>query len=286
MSLFDALDNHTHDHKDEEILRAPFGYPGGKTRSLDKILPVLPYRNNYIEPFGGSGVVLLNRRPCKLEVYNDRFGGVTALYRVLRDRELTDSLCRWIDLTVHSREDWTFCKQTWQDVDDPVERAGRWLYMTAYSFGQLGRNFGRATNNTSIAGKLREKVPNLIAIHQRLRTVQVENRDARLCCTEYDNEGAVFYLDPPYVDTDTGIYKFRFNHNDHRDLLSWIKNCKGYVAVSGYANPLYDSQDFWDDRLEWDSFVSITSAEGIVGNGKEGIPSERTNVKEVLWIKE
>jgi DNA adenine methylase len=284
MSLFDGLDQC---EEPEELLRAPFGYPGGKTRSLEGILPRLPYLTTYVEPFGGSGVVLMNRRPSKLDVYNDRYGGVVSVFRVLRDSSMVDRLCSWIDNTIHSREDFITCKATWQDVNDPVERAGRWLYMVNYSFGSLGRNFGRSiTGSGGMSGKLRERVPELHALKERFRRVQVENRDGLLCCREYDSDSTVFYLDPPYLNTDSGIYKHKFSHDDHRELLEWIRNAKGYVAVSGYSNPLYDNQDFWDDRVEWDSFVSITSADGIVGNGKEGISTSRTNMKEVLWIKE
>lgn len=106
--LFDMLDGlSTHvepESRDQEILRPPFSYPGSKSRSIDKILPHLPYTGVYIEPFGGSAAVLLARRPSKLEVFNDRYAGVVAFYRCIRDNNLMCQLCERLDLTIHARE--------------------------------------------------------------------------------------------------------------------------------------------------------------------------------------
>ncbi|GAG08047.1 unnamed protein product, partial [marine sediment metagenome] len=201
MGLFDDLDLiDNQSSKDANILRAPFGYPGGKSRSLGNILPHLPYRNKYIEPFGGSAAVLLARKPSKLEVFNDRYAGVVAFYRCLRDPILFPKLLEWLDLTIHAREEFTWCKNTWENPDDPVERAGRWYYMVQSSFGSIGRNWGRQTTRSSMAGKIRRKLKLFPEIHERFFNVQVENQDWEDCLRDYDSPDAVIYCDPPYVD--------------------------------------------------------------------------------------
>ena len=43
-------------------------YPGGKTRVLDILYNCFPNHNTYIEPFGGSYVVLLNKKMVKIEL--------------------------------------------------------------------------------------------------------------------------------------------------------------------------------------------------------------------------
>lgn len=285
MGIFDELDQLT---EPEKILRPPFAYPGGKSRLVQAILPKLPYRHGYIEPFGGSGIILLNRRPSKLEVFNDRYSGVVAFYRCLRDEDKLWKLCDKIEHTIHSREDFIWCKKTWyEDTISDVERAFRWYYMITYSFSSLGRNYGRSIKGGSGIGKLRNKIRLLPIIHERLKQVQIENQDWRECIRDYDSSKNVFYVDPPYIDANTGIYPEKMTRNDHRDLLDIIFNSKGFFAVSGYSNPLYENKD-WDDRFEWKSFVSIQSNVWTEGNKKLHLKGIEKNdfAKEILWIKE
>jgi len=288
MDLFDDLDRHTTPKTKDTIVRAQLNYPGGKTKSVHKIIPHLPYREKYIEPFGGSAAVLLARYPSTLEVYNDRYGGVVAFYRCMRNETKMQRLCDLLDLTVHSREDFVWCKATWDKVDDDVERAARWYYMLSYSFGGLSRNFGRSTSGRgTLSGKIRNAIKKFPEIHNRFKKVQVENQDWYDCIHDYDSEDAVFYIDPPYIEADSGIYKNKMTIDDHRRLLTTIFDLKGFVAVSGYNNPLYENQD-WDDRIEWDAHVSIQSLAYTEGNRKQQLEGleKRGKSAEVLWIKE
>ena len=287
MGLFDGVDALTQDD-DYEILRAPFAYPGGKSRSIKHITPHLPYRNTYVEPFGGSAAVLLARQPSKIEVYNDRFGGVTSFYRCLRDPLMFNAMVDWLELTVQSREEFLYCRDTWADYDDGIERAARWYYMTMYSFGALGRNFGRATTGTTTtAGMIQRKLPKFHAIHERFQNVIVENRNALSMLTEFDSHDTVFYLDPPYVDAHSGTYKNEMSVSEHRELIELIFSLDGFVAVSGFQNPLYDDNP-WDDVLDWEVFCSIDPCAHTKGNNRQAheFSGGRKNQKERLWIKE
>ena len=288
MEMFENLENITEPKTRDQIVRSPFNYPGGKSKSISEILPLLPQTGRYVEPFGGSGAVLLARNPSALEVLNDRYMGVIAFYRCLRDEKKMNKLCDRINLTVHSREEWVWCHETWEDVNDDVERAARWYYMLRYSFAGLCRNFGRSTSDRGrIAGKIRNNIKDFPAIHQRLKHVQIENQDWRQCMIDYDHEDTVFYIDPPYLDSDVGIYKNKMSQADHNDLLNMVFSCKGFCAVSGYENPFYDNRD-WDDVHSWDAFVSMQSAAYTASNKKEHLRGKesRGKAKEVVWIKE
>lgn len=288
LNAFSDLERQSETENRDKVLRAPFAYPGGKSRSVRAILPELPYTDVYIEPFGGSGAVLLARHSSKLEVFNDRYSGVVAFYRCLANHKKTDALIERLDLTVHAREEFVYAKANWQKVEDDVERAALWYYMVTYSFASLGRNFGRSiTSRSPMSQKLANRLKLLPLIHERFRNVQVENLDWFDCMKDYDQPTAVFYCDPPYVDAHRGTFKHEMSVDDHRHFLDFVFNCQAFVAVSGYANPLYDNQA-WDNRLEWDSFVSIRPAAFTESNYKKQFEhlSKRESVKEVLWIKE
>jgi len=284
MDLFDGLEV-----EDAPIIKAPFGYPGGKSRSVKYILPHLPQRDTYIEPFGGSAAILLARQPSKFEVYNDRYGGVVDFYRCIREGARCEALMDRLGLSIHAKEEWFLNKDTWKDIGDPVERAARWYLMTVYSFGQLGRNWGRSISaNSILSGKVLNRIPHFPDLHRRLRNVQIENSDYFNILSDYDSPTAVFYLDPPYVDSYSGTYKNEMSHDEHRRLLDKVFSMRGFVAVSGYSNPLYENNP-WDDRFEWDVHVSIRSEAFTEGNGKAALKHQdtgRSTAKEILWIKE
>jgi DNA adenine methylase len=286
-NLLDALndlDNITAER--EKILRAPFGWPGGKSRSVKKILPLLPYRGRYCEVFGGTGIVLLNRHKSSLEIFNDRHSGITSFYRCLRNQKMFEALALWLDNTVHSREEWITCHDTWENIDDDIERAGRWFYMIQYSFAQLGRNFGRATSiKGCLAGKVRNKGKEFPELHDRLKNVQIENQDWRQILDDYDSEDMVWYIDPPYIETAAGTYTHMMSRDDHHELINRIFSLKGFVAVSGYSNHVYNKRP-WDNIHVWDSYVSLTPQAFTKENAKTHQTSQRHYGEEILWIKE
>lgn len=268
--------------RSDKYLRAPFGYVGGKSRALKHVLPHLPYREGYIEPFGGSAAVLLAREPSKLEVYNDRYGGVVAFYRCLRDYKKGEQLAQMLEKTIYSKEDFYFCKDTWEDATDDVERAFKWYYMHCYSFGNKDRQWGRSKG---LGGRVRDVWQRFLPVHRRIKKVRFENLDWRKLIEEYDSKNHVFYMDPPYLSSYTGTYRHELSPLDHEDLLEHIFDMDAFVAVSGYSHPLYDNQP-WDEVYEWEQFVSVGGHAYSEANGKA-----ETNVKnnnsnlEKLWIK-
>jgi DNA adenine methylase len=258
-------------------IRCPFVWPGGKSKCAEIICRHLPYEKVYVEPFGGSAAVLLARKPSQLDVYNDRYTGVASFYKCLRDPKLFEGLMERLHLSIHSREDWFFCKETWEECKDDIERAARWYSMVEYSFGGIGRNWGKNVDSrSSVARKVHRKLPLFPAIHERMKGVQIENCDYDTILDDYDGPDAVFYLDPPYIGSDVSVYKHRWAMADQIKLLKRIFEMDGFVALSGYDNPVTDSFP-WDRKETWPQQVSIKSV------NHDGT---RAHAKECLWIKD
>ena len=71
----------------EEIaIRTPISWVGNKTSILPVIYGKFPlHYERYIEPFGGSGAVLLGKqKPDKFEVYNDYNKNLVNLFRCIK----------------------------------------------------------------------------------------------------------------------------------------------------------------------------------------------------------
>ncbi|HNI38143.1 MAG TPA: DNA adenine methylase, partial [Pseudomonadales bacterium] len=71
------------------MYKAPFPYFGGKSEIADAVWSRLGDTPNYVEPFFGSGAVLLNRphwQPKKtmLETVNDASGFIANFWRAVR----------------------------------------------------------------------------------------------------------------------------------------------------------------------------------------------------------
>lgn len=276
------------EHNPREIIRAPFCWPGGKMKTQHMIHPHLPLRKAYGEPFGGAMSVMLGRKPSKLEVYNDRYGGVTDFYRCLQNQENKEKLKERLYYTIHSREEFYFCAETWENVEDLVERAARWFYSVRYSFGGKGKTFGRAVGiQNPLSGSVSTAIDGFDEVHKRILKVQIENRDFRDIMKDFDHHEMVWYCDPPYFGATSTHYKHEFTVKDHRDLLELIHTRKGFVALSGYPNSIYNEYP-WDNVITWKQFCS---AEGAVHNEHNNLAdragrSERKEVTECLYIKE
>lgn len=291
--LMEMAGNHGRDSR-ENITRVPFGYPGSKARSLDKILPHLPHLRAYVEPFGGSGAVLIARPISKFEVFNDINSGVVCFYRVIRDRKLKDQLVDRLSQTVHSREEFIWCRDTWESPDlSEVEIASRWYYMLHYSFGKQGRNWARAKSKKNLFGAaLHSNLALFHEVHNRLYNCQIENLDWRVCLQDFDATDCVFYNDPPYVDFSMNMYQGKMTPKDHDEMCSRIFKMKSFVALSGYydepTRSIYDKYP-WDDVVTWElkdqaqGFAFETESSGYADRSHE---LYRKTKIEALWIKE
>lgn len=270
--------------RDQRILKPPYPWPGNKFRSVKKILDILPDSKIYAEPFGGSAAVLLSKRQSHTEVYNDRFTGVVDFYKCLREKSLYEEMVDALTLMEYSRETFNECKRTWKTCSEIVQRAVRWYYMVNVSFGGLGRNFGRITGvrgSAQVTQRIARNIKLFPQIHERMSNVQIENCSYESVLKDFDSYDTVFYLDPPYLNTDQGVYAHKWTIDDQIKLLTKIFECKGYVALSGYANKVTDSFP-WDASHEWELSASMDT---VTKENKDCKITKATAV-EKLWIKE
>jgi len=228
----------------------PFGWYGGKFSLLDWLLPLLPHCHHYCEPFGGSGVVLINREPSPVETYNDLDGEVVNFFRVLREQK--DKLIEAIGLTPFSRQEFVQACRVDPSLS-PLERARRFYVRARQVRTGLAQTAspGRWANckNTSrggMSGVIRRWLggtEDLAVIAERLIRVQIENRPATHVIRLYDAHDTLFYCDPPYVHETRGdakAYGFEMADKEHEELADVLNSAKGMVAISNYHSPLMD----------------------------------------------
>jgi site-specific DNA-adenine methylase len=108
-----------------------------------------------------------------------------------------------------------------------VERAVRFWYAIRSAFGahpRKGWTFQRARPRTS-AAVVQNALANVRAIHERLKTVEIDHLEFRRCIKNRDAPSTFMFLDPPYLDTEN--YRVGdFSLQDHCDLAAIVANFK------------------------------------------------------------
>ncbi|MBI4799698.1 MAG: DNA adenine methylase [Desulfarculus sp.] len=278
---------------EENRLRPPFKWFGGKQGLAGKFLELLPPHRVYVEVFGGSGALLLAKQPAPLEVYNDLDSGLVGLFRVLRDPDQAARLLLLASQTPYSREEYQHCRDTWEDCADPVERAYRWLVVAGMSFGGLfGRSWGSVTGSSSrgiatTSSSWLSYMGRLGRVHERIMTVQVEHQDFRRLIPRYDSPETLYYLDPPYVAETrrAGGYRHEMTLEDHQELVELLLGIEGMALLSGYEHAAYRPLERagWQVR-RWDVVCHAagrTKASGLKGRGAVLAKQRRV---ECAWI--
>src|SRR5688572_33332954 len=106
-------------------------WPGGKTRMLKYILPLIPPHVCYCEPFAGGLAVLLAKPRSRVEVINDTHSDLTRFYRVARYH--LDELMKELGFALNARADFK------DYLDQPgltdIQRAARWFMRVKLGFG-------------------------------------------------------------------------------------------------------------------------------------------------------
>lgn len=216
-----------------------FPYPGGKSKYADWIISYFPKHSSYIEPFGGSGAVLLNKQRSKQEVFNDLNGDIIQFFETVRDS--TEELIKWVENTPYSRELYERYSEDYRSgerPDDPIERAGRFFYLRYAQFGgQLeGKQSFRVTRNPDARGgyiprDINSKARNLSEVAARFSEVVIESAGYVDVVERYDYENAFFYFDPPYVDVGDNYYSHE-GEFDHEEFVSVLSEIAGRWVVS------------------------------------------------------
>lgn len=272
-----------------ETVKLGFGYPGNKFDQLEHILPVLPMGDVFVDGFGGSASISLNVPEYPLHIFNDKCSGVTAFFRCLGDNELLNQLIEKIDLMIFSYEEFLFTRDSWKALHlNFVERAARWFYTLHCSFNSKGREWARVRKPSgSRVGRFGKLSEHFATLYPKVSQWQIENDDWWQMIKRYDSERTVFYFDPTYYDCTENMYEHEMSKIEHYNLLGAIFDCKGFVAISGYPNKLYDSYS-WDDRVEWNHTKTTQAGIACEENNWTGREGKQTQLqtKEVLWIKE
>ena len=212
---------------------------GGKKLLRKRILEEFPKEETferYIEVFGGAGWMLFSSdKHAKMEVYNDVNGNLVNLFKCTKYH--SEALQKELEFTLMSREQFFDAKE---QIDTrgltDIQKAARFYILIKESFGTDLRSFGVRPKNIENA------VDYISTVSKRLNNVVIENQDFERILKTYDRKDTLFYLDPPYYETEK-YYPDKFMPEDHIRLRDAIGRIKGKFLLSyndcEYVRELY-----------------------------------------------
>ncbi|MDO8654176.1 MAG: DNA adenine methylase [Undibacterium sp.] len=239
---------------------------GGKRRLADKLIPLFPKHECYVEVFcGGAALYFLRPFPAPTEVINDINGELVNLYRVVQHH--LEEFVRQFKWAISSRQIFKWQKDTPLETLTDIQRAARFYYLQQHAFGGKvsGQNFGTATTGSPINLCRIEEA--LSAAHLRLSGTYVENLTWQDCMKRYDRPHTFFYCDPPYWETEG--YGVDFGFEQYEQMADFMRTCKGKVMVSINDHP--DIRKAFDGlhMMGLDIKYSVANAHGQAETSKE-----------------
>jgi len=236
-------------------VNSPLRWFGGKKYFLKFLLP-FPQHILYVEPFGGSSVVLLNKEISPFEVYNDINKRLVNFWSIIKERYYELQFLINLRGDLDSRELFEKYKDP---SEDQLEDAMRFFYVNRHSFsGKNDTYMGISHKEDKIRyshDTYLKEIERLSEIYNRIKNIHFECQDFRKLLKRSDVPNALWYLDPPYFkggeQYEKGIGGKEWNQQDFEDLreiLYNIKNAKFILSID--SKEFYNHPDWFYEKIE------------------------------------
>ncbi len=211
----------------------------------------MPEHSMYVEVFGGGLNVLYAKEPinqvpghkCKtkhcLEVVNDINEELINLHRQIQKHPQT--LSYYLNNLLISRKAFNAIKSGAYKPRNDIQRGAYYFYLLSQSFGSKGNHFAMSAKS----GRKPKNIYRDFKVYSnRLKFVTIEQMAFDELITKYDKVQTLFYLDPPYVGTESYYSNTSgFGKKEHERLAFMLKNIKGKFMLSyndcDYIRELY-----------------------------------------------
>lgn len=243
------------------MIRSPLRYPGGKSRALRHILPLLPEGiGEYREPFLGGGSVFVRLRQAHPEWQfwiNDRYEALFWFWKMVQERpqDLLQQVKDWRVAYADGKKLHQFLKSQ-QDAFTPLQIAAAFFIFNRITFsgtseagGYSRQAFEKRFTTSSI-----ERVEALQSLLSP--PIRITNLDYEVLLSAPTETQCFIFLDPPYYSaTKSALYGKNgklHRYFDHERLRKALKNCPHHWLMtyddSAYIRELYQEFELraWD----------------------------------------
>lgn len=242
MSLIETFEiKMTMDNTSHKMLNSPIRWVGGKSRLRKQIIPLIPEHSCYVEPFAGGAWVLFGKKPSPVEVLNDIDQELVNFFSVLKHKP--EELIQSFEWELVARAEFERLASLDPASLSDVNRAHRFYYLIMAGWGgeldypRFQTSISDGGHGNRLIGALKHLRERLQPVHERLRTVIIENLSWEDCLDRYDRPKTFMYLDPPYPQNGCNYKHNMQDWEDHRRLAIRLAETKCKWLLSSYDAP-------------------------------------------------
>ena len=267
------------------ILTTPIRYPGGKSKAVKKLYPMLPKLDEYEEwrePFlgGGSMSIEITKRFPDMKIWvNDLYPALYTFWTSVQSdgEEMSEKLLKMKDECYTPEEAKTMLGEQKEIINDKTsskfDKAVAWYFANRNSFSGL--------TETGTYSDQANKMSFTISIISKLPHYQKLIRNWKFTNGSYDvllkdnNSKAFVYLDPPYELTKqnaNNLYGKRGSMHEGFDHDEFAKNCNECdmdMMISYNADQSIKKRFQGWNELEFDHTYSMRSVGNYMENQKD-----------------
>ena len=219
---------------------------GGDARIAPKITALMPHAETFIEVFGGAGSLTLHlaeKAPFQEMVWNDLDPLYYSSFKLIKHYPESIELIQRILVKLSkclSPDERKAAKQILKEVRNRLlEGSIKWPWdaiwnIVLHNACHIPWRSGLMLKWTYCPRRYLYVGEKLLKHHRLLQRVRLRNEDALDLLLELDEEGVVFYVDPPHLTSDrwkSGYYRLEFSPEKARELDEVLRGLRSKVLV-------------------------------------------------------
>ncbi len=258
------------------MIKSPLRYPGGKSRAVKTISPIIPEFDEFREPFVGGGsvfVYLKQKYPNKTFWINDLYTNLFHFWKQTQGNpvELIDQVCYWRSEFDNGKKLHRYLLDNIETFDDLKKGAAFFVFNritfsgTTESGGFSNAAFEKRFTTSSI-----DRLKLLASILHDTTITNFDYQDV----VEKKGENVFIFLDPPYYSaTKSALYGKNGNMHtsfDHERFADVLKKSNHKWLIT------YDNSEYIKDLFSFANIKEWNLTYGMrnVGNGSSQIGKE------------
>jgi len=252
------------------MIKSPLRYPGGKSRAIKFIAPLIPDFDEFREPFVGGGsvfVYLKQKFPDKKFWINDIYENLYHFWLQAQQNpeELIEQIQFWRDNSKIGKELHKYLLENIDDFDS-LKKAAAFFVFNRITFSGTTESggFSNAAFNKRFTQSSIERVKALSYI---LNNTKITNLDYQEVI-ETEGENVFIFLDPPYYSaTKSALYGKNGNLHkifEHERFAEVLKNTKHKWLIT------YDDSEYIRDLFSFANIKKWNMTYGMRNVGTNG----------------